>query len=411
MSEHVEPPCASLDAELGAYRFIEAAAYILFGIGPLVGNAVLTLLGPISAQFLLDPTAILIALPAFMFPFAFIQLFSGAISDVYGRVPVIVGGLVTFIVGIGLIAFSTTIEMFALGHIVSGIGFGFTNPVLLALLSDCSMPNDIPKKMGIASALASFGVGFGPFIAGQMLIWGWQYYYFLILLIIFLGLIAVSIAKRPPSTVHGEVGVRALVRNLRIELKRPVVLLMLGTAFLVNNTYLGTVVWTSRGLTGPVNETLIGFLLLGAGIFGATAGLLLSRMIRALGTRLTIALGLVTLYASLLLFIGVIDITLPSSIPWVGLALVLVGWAGGILFPLLITFSQIISPERRGVLAGVLTFSFFLSMALIPTLYEPLFEISMISLYGGLLLVSILLTAFIATLFQKVKVYMEIYSS
>jgi MFS family permease len=286
---------------------------------------------------------------------------------------------------------------------VSGVGFGFTNPVLLALLSDCSIPEDIPKKMGIASALASFGVGLGPFIAGQMVILGWQYYYLLILSIVFLGLIAVTVTKRPPTQVHGKTGVGVLFRNLSLELRKPVVLLMVATGFLVSNAYLGTLVWTSRGLTGAIDETLTGLLLLGAGIFGATAGLLLSRMIRIRGYGFSIALGIVSLFATMSIFILVGDITLPSSIPWVGLALILVGWAGGILFPLLITFSQIISPERRGVLAGVLTFAFFLGMALIPSLYEPLFHLGLSSLYIALLGVSVLLMIFYTILYRKVE--------
>ncbi|MFX1472491.1 MAG: hypothetical protein ACFFBM_08305, partial [Promethearchaeota archaeon] len=70
MSEHVENTLDCMGDEQQSYRYIELASYILFGIGPLVGNAVLTLLGPIAAQFLVDPTAILVAIPAFMFPFA-----------------------------------------------------------------------------------------------------------------------------------------------------------------------------------------------------------------------------------------------------------------------------------------------------------------------------------------------------
>ncbi|MFX0055701.1 MAG: MFS transporter [Promethearchaeota archaeon] len=403
MSEHIEQPFESVESGSGSYRFIEFAAYILFGIGPLVGNAVLTLLGPISAQFALNPTAILVAIPAFMFPFAFIQLFSGAISDIYGRVPVIASGLLAFIAGIALIAFSTSIEFFALGHLVSGVGFGFTNPVLLALLSDCAIPEEIPKKMGIASALASLGVGLGPFIAGQMVVFGWQYYYLLILLIVFLGLIAVTVAERPPTQVHGETGIRVLIKSLSLELRKPAVLLMLFTGFLVSNAYLGTLVWTSRGLTGAINETLTGLLLLGAGIFGATAGLLLNRMIRRWSYGISISIGIVSLFATMTIFLLIGDITTASSVPWVGLAFILVGWAGGILFPLLITFSQIISPERRGVLAGVLTFAFFLGVALIPTLYEPLFLLGMTSLYLGLLGVSVLLLIFYSALHLKVK--------
>jgi MFS family permease len=79
------------------------------------------------------------------------------------------------------------------------------------------------------------------------------------------------------------------------------------------------------------------------------------------------------------------------------------GWAGGVLFPLMITYSQVISPERRGVLAGVVTSSTFFGAALIPTLYEPLFHLGMSSLYLGILGVSVLLLIFISILYRRIK--------
>ena len=403
MSEHVHDLLESPCVEPGAFRTIEIVSYILFGIGPLVGNAILTLLGPVASDFLVDPTAILIAIPAFMFPFATFQLFSGALSDSYGRVPIIAGGLVGFLGGLILISFASSIEMFALGHLVAGVGFGFVNPVLLALLSDCAPPADIPKRMGIASALASFGVGLGPFIAGQMAIIGWQLYYLVILSIVLIGLIAITVANRPPRMIHGASGIRALINNLKIELKKPVVLLMIVTTFLITLAYLGTMIWTSRGLTGALSESSTGIMLLFAGMFGALAGVLLGRMIRSRGYGFSIIVGIAPLFSSLFLFLLIGDITMLEAIPLVGLALVLVGWAGGILFPLMITFSQVISPERRGVLAGVVTSASFFGVALIPSVYEPLFHIGMPSLYLGILGVSVLLLIFISILYRRVE--------
>ncbi len=403
MSESAIEAATSPCEKPESFRSIELVSYILFGIGPLVGNAVLTLLGPISIDFLVDPTTILIALPSFMFPFAFFQLFSGALSDSYGRVPIIVGGLIAFLFGLGLISFSTSIVLFALGHLVSGVGFGFVNPVLLALLSDCAPPNEIPKRMGIASAIASFGVGLGPFIAGQMAILGWQLYYLIILGIVFIGLIAIMITNRPPLVVHGETGVKALIRNLGEELKKRVVLLMLITTFLTPLVYLGTFVWTSRGLTGSIEEGLIGLLLLGGGAFGAIAGLSLGVLIRTKGFGVTTATGIIPQIIAILLFLIVGDITIASSIPIVGVAIILVGWAGGILFPLMITYSQVISPEKRGVLAGIVTFSFFFGVALIPSIYEPLFILGMPSLYLGILGITILLLVFVTILYRRIE--------
>ncbi|MHA1964499.1 MAG: MFS transporter [Candidatus Thorarchaeota archaeon] len=403
MSEHVVEPIESPSMEPANFRTIEVVSYILFGIGPLVGNAVLTLLGPIASDFLVDPTAILIAIPSFMFPFATIQLFSGAMSDSYGRVPIIAGGLVGFLGGLFLISFSSSILMFALGHLIAGVGFGFVNPVLLALLSDCAPPQDIPKRMGIASALASFGVGLGPFIAGQMAVLGWQLYYLAILSIVSVGLIAILFANRPTSQKHEDSGVRVLIDNLKIELRKPVVLLMLVTTYLITNVYLGTLIWTSRGLTGAVSETDIGIILLSAGIFGAIAGASLGRLIRSRGYGVSIVIGIVPLFISLSLFLITGDITAPSSIALVGIALTIMGWAGGILFPMMITYSQVISPERRGVLAGIVTSASFFGIALIPTIYEPLFHLGISYLYLGILGVSILLLIFISILFRRIE--------
>ncbi|MFW9926520.1 MAG: MFS transporter, partial [Candidatus Thorarchaeota archaeon] len=307
MSKSIDEPFEETSDYSRDFRFIEIVSYLLFGIGPLVGNAVLTLLGPVAADFVVNPTAVLVAIPSFMFPFATFQLFSGALSDSYGRVPVIVGGLIGFLGGLFLISFSSSILMFALGHLVAGIGFGFVNPVLLALLSDSAKPQDIPKRMGIASGLASFGVGLGPFIAGQVAILGWKYYYLLMLTIVFIGLIALSIAKRPPSSTPPGSGIRQLVINLRIELRKPVVLLMLITTFLITMTYLGTLVWTSRGLTGAVSETTIGIMLLIAGILGAVAGVSLGIIIRKKGIGFSIAIGAIPLFTSLSLFLLIGD--------------------------------------------------------------------------------------------------------
>ncbi|MFX1605865.1 MAG: MFS transporter [Promethearchaeota archaeon] len=401
MSEHVvesiESPCEQPET----FRTIELTSYLLFGIGPLVGNAVLTLLGPISVDFLIDPTAVLIAIPSFMFPFATFQLVSGALSDSYGRVPIIAVGLVGFIAGLFLISFSTTISMFAIGNLVAGIGFGFVNPVLLALLSDCAPPTEIPKRMGIAAGLASFGVGLGPFIAGLTANIGWQIYYLVILSIVFLGLIGILVANRPSTQVHEESGLRVLVNNLRIELRRPVVVLMVLTTFLITMSYLGTFVWTSRGLTGAVSESTTGLMLLIAGILGAIAGASLGRIIRTKGIGFSITIGIVPLFASLALFLLIGDITMSSSIIYVSLALALTGWAGGVLFPLMITYSQVLSPERRGVLAGVVTSASFFGVALIPTVYEPLYHIGMSSLYLGIAGVSLLMFIFILILHKR----------
>jgi MFS family permease len=394
----------TLSAEVdGAdYRFLNLILYFLFAVGPLVGNAVLVLIAAISTQFTINPTAVLGAIPAFMFPFALFQLFSGAISDVYGRVPVIALGLTIFAVGLFATAYATTLDLFILGNVISGIGFGFVNPVLLALLTDTAPPIDIPRRMGIASALASLSVGLGPFIAGQMVVLGWQSYYLMFLVIVIVGLLAMVSVKRPPRDGEKGAGFSSFVTHLTAELRRPIVLLMLATTFLVALSYLGVFVWTSRGLTGFISDSLIGILLLGGGISGAISGSLLGPLSRRYGLRPLIGLGFIALFFGLSVFIIIGDLTVASSFTFVGLAIVSIGWAGGTLFPTMITYSQVISPEHRGVLAGVITFSFFLGSALIPIIFEPLFLIGLQTVYIAMLAISSILLLFLSWLSRRV---------
>ena len=387
----------------GHSRFLDFLSYSIFVVGPLVVNAVLVLLGAISSDFMTNPTIVLTAIPSFMFPFASVQLFSGALSDVYGRVRIIIMGLLIFAAGLFLIIFSTSIDIFALANFGSGFGFGFVNPVLLALMSDCVLPQNIPRRLGIASAFASLSVGLGPFVAGQMVIVGWRTYYLVFLIIAILGIIGFSVVHRPSRRVHDDSGVRLLLANLRIELQKPIVLLMLVTTFLLASSYLGVLVWTSRGLTGAIEETLIGILLLGYGISGATAGSLLGLIIRKFGYGLAIASGFLTLFGGILAFIIICDLALTSLIPAILIGLAAVGWAGGLLFPIMISYSQFISPKRHGLLVGLTTFSFFLGSALVPTIYEPLFILGMTYVYRGILAESVVLLLFFYHLFRKIK--------
>jgi MFS family permease len=194
----------------------------------------------------------------------------------------------------------------------------------------------------------------------------------------------------------------SFVTHLTAELRRPIVLHMLATTFLVALSYLGVFVWTSRGLTGFISDSLIGILLLGGGISGAISGSLLGPLSRRYGLRPVIGLGFIALFFGLSVFIIIGDLTVASSITFVGLAIVSVGWAGGTLFPTMITYSQVISPEHRGVLAGVITFSFFLGSALIPIIFEPLFLIGLQTVYIAMLGISFVLLLFLSWLSQRV---------
>lgn len=380
-------------------RSLEVVIFLLFAFGPIVGNVVLVLLAPLSLEFAVDPTAVLIAIPAFMFPFAVVQLFSGAISDVKGRFPVILAGLAIFTISSVVAVAATSLFMYALANVLGGIGFGFINPVLIALITDVTPKHEIAKKMGFLGAVASLGVGLGPLIAGQMVRYGWRSVYILFVVVTIAGIIAFAVMRRHHRSEGVGGGLQELLNNLSLEMRRPVVILLVITAFFVPLTYLAILIWTARALTGIINEATIGIILSMVGFSGAAAGISMGYIMKRFGVLVAIATGLVTLLIGVLILIGFSDFTAIGVLIYIAVALLLIGFAGGMLFPAVIFYSQVISPERSGTLAGAVTAFQFTGVALVPFIYAPFFVQSIQAVYLAILVASIMLILIITALY------------
>jgi len=396
---------AGMDEPQKKSKLIEIIIYLLFGFGPVTGNVILVLFGVLSKEFNATPSALLVSIPAFMVPFAIVQLFSGAISDVKGRFPVMMFGLIIFGFGWFIAAISISLLMFIIANVLAGIGFGFVNPVLIALMTDVTPPGpEIPKKMGYLGAVAAFGVGLGPLFAGQIIQIGWRYIYIIFILIIIASLIILFTIKRPPQKTHDDLGFQILFSHLYQEIRRPTIILMIFSAFLIAFTYLAIIIWTSRAFTGTVSESIIGILLSLVGIAGAISGLVNGNLIKRIGIGFTLLIGLISLLLTTALLIILGDITRSEIIFYVAICLLLAGVAGGILFPSIMYYSQILSPERRGALAGLLTAGYFIGIALVPLFYEPFFNAGGINaVYQVILIISILLVLIIGLLYTLAK--------
>lgn len=389
--EQIEPSNVS--------KFLEFVIYLLFFLGPLTGNVILVLFHILSQDFQVSPNAILIAIPAFMFPFAITQLFAGAISDIKGRIPVLIFGLLLFTLAMLTAVLSFNLEVYLLSNILAGIGFGFINPVLIALMSDLTSPPMIPNKMGYLGAMANLGIGIGPLIASQLIEISWRSVYILFLIITIFCLIYMSITKRPPQRILKESSFKVLISQLSKEMHRKVVILLIVSAFVFSHTYLAVTIWTSRALAGIVDESLTGVILGLAGVGGAITGALTGILIRKRGVRFTIFIGISMMFCSLIVLITIGDITREEVIIPLAVGWVVGGLAGGILFTSMAYYSQVLSPERRGALAGLFTASNFIGVALVPTTFSPFSDVFGITgVYIAILVVSIIFTIFIILL-------------
>ena len=362
-----------------ASLLVEFIIYLLFALGPLTGNVILVLFGVLSADFTVLPSDLLITIPSFMFPFAFVQLFSGAISDVKGRYTVILLGLSIFGMGMILASLSFSLIIFVLANVLGGIGFGFVNPVLIALITDITPGPKIPKKLGLLGAIANLAVGIGPLLAGQILIVGWRYLYVIFVVITVVGFIIIFSLKRSQPKNTSEMEIREFFSHLGIEIRRPVVLLLILSAFLVSHTSIATIIWTSRSFTHIIPENISGVVLLLYGIMGFVSANIAGLTIKKRGIRLTLSLAMISLIIAdfILVLFGNNSF---EALALTTIGLLFMGFAGGLLFTSLMYFSQTLSKERRGALAGLTTAGQFIGIAFVTITLEPFFNSGGISL-------------------------------
>jgi MFS family permease len=383
---------------------IEVIIFVLFALGPLTGNVILVLFGVLSLDFSVIPNAILIAIPSFMFPFAIVQLFSGAISDIKGRFPVILLGLVIFGVGMIIASFSFSLQVYIIANILGGIGFGFVNPVLIALLTDITPGPKVSKKIGFLGAFANLGVGLGPLLAGQVIQIenGWRYLYIIFLGITVLGIIVIFTIRKNQENIRSNVGFRMFLSHLSQEIRRIPVILLVISAFLLANSYIATIIWTSRSFTHVISEMILGLVIALFGIMGFIGGILTGLIIKKKDVKTALMMGLISLFIANLILILFGTNTFEALIP-ISMGLIFMGFAGGTLTTIIMFFSQTLSKERRGALAGLTTALQFIGIAFVPMSFEFFYNT------GGISLVYLVIL-FISVIFLIVLILLYIFA-
>jgi predicted MFS family arabinose efflux permease len=188
-----------------------------------------------------------------------------------------------------------------------------------------------------------------------------------------------------------------------IELRRPVVLLLILSALLVSHTSVATIIWTSRSFTGVIPENLSSVVLLLFGIMGFVSGNIAGITIKKKGIRLTLAIALISLIIADIILVIFGDNSYEALV-LTTTGLMFMGFAGGLLFTSLMYYSQILSLERRGALAGLTTAGQFIGIAFVPITFEPFFNSGGISLvYVVILVFSMILLVVLILLYKLAK--------
>ena len=154
-----------------------------------------TLVGVAFALFLasLDQTIVATAIPrivadldgfdrftwistAYIVASTSVVLITGAVSDVYGRKWLFVGGITIFLVGSALAAVSPTMNALIAFRAIQGVGGGMIMALTFVTVADLFPPVDRGKYMGFIAAIFGISSVLGPTLGGfitDQLSWQW----------------------------------------------------------------------------------------------------------------------------------------------------------------------------------------------------------------------------------------------
>ncbi|MCW7076245.1 MAG: MFS transporter [Candidatus Syntrophoarchaeum sp.] len=345
-------------------KYLLILLYFSVFLGPFGGNTVLALIPSLERFFNVDISFIAASITLYMIPFAFFQIFSGALSDIYGRRRTILFGLFTFSIASLFCASSDRIWFFLTARALQGLGSAFISPTVMAMIGDIFPYSERGRIMGGYGASTTAGIALGPLAGGFLAMIDWRLVF--VMLFIFSGLLGSSyLIYLDESGTDGEL--RDLTERIRAVIGRREFLLLsvIGTLVFFGN--IATMTFLSDTLKVSVSEDKIGILLSTFGFLGIVTAPVAGYLTDFIGRKKTLLTGLMIMLASFLIFLPVNSYT-SFFIP-----IAIMGAGSTTVFTSLNTMVVECVPGSRGAASSIYNSFRFLGYGLAPLATLPVY--------------------------------------
>ncbi len=326
-------------------------------LGPFAVDMYLPAFAAIGAEFGAAPLAVQQTLSVYMFAFAFMMLWHGALSDALGRRPVILAGLSVFALGTLGCAIAGNIQSLWLARVLQGLSAGAGLVVGRALIRDRFHGADAQRMMSQVTLVFGLGPAAAPVVGGVLLnLLGWRAIFWAILAwtVVMLALALRLLPETLPAAQRHPLRPRALWRNYRAVLGQPKFALLAlvpafnfcafflyiaaAPAFLVG--LLGVSTWGFAWLFVP----MIGGIMIGAFVSGRVAG--------RLSPKRTVRLGYLLLGGGAALNLAVSTL-LPPMVAWNVLPIFVFTIGSAIVMPSITLLLLDLFPTMRGMTSSL----------------------------------------------------------
>jgi DHA1 family bicyclomycin/chloramphenicol resistance-like MFS transporter len=326
-------------------------------LGPFSIDAYLPAFAGIQLSLGATPLEIQQTLSAYLFAFGLMFLFHGALSDSFGRRPVILAALVVYTLASAGAALAPNVHMLIVWRVVQGLSVGAGMVVGRAMIRDLFGPEDAQRLMSLVTLFFGLAPAVAPVIGGWLFVGlGWRAIFWFLTLV---GALLVAIGWwRLPETLpetgrhpfhpvallkgYEEVGIHArfLLLSLVVGFNFNAFFLYIVSApvFLGEHLHLGPQQYAWLFL-----PCIVG-IMIGAQLSGRAAGRFTpaKTVARAYGFMGLAALGNLA-YA----------LTLPPSIPWAVVPIMIYGVGFAMAMPSVTLITLDLFPTRRGMAASL----------------------------------------------------------
>ena len=349
---------------------------VLGMLGPFSIDTYIPAFSGIAAALGATPVEMQQTLSAYLFGFAFMSLFHGALADSFGRRPVILWGIAVFTLASVGCALSQTIGQLVFFRALQGLSTGAGIVVSRAVIRDMFPPAQAQKVMSQVTIYFGVAPAIAPIIGGWLFVHaGWHSIFW------FLTLVGVALwianFRLLPETLHVEqrqpFNVRHLMRGyVQLGTSARFVLLALASGVPFNGMFLYVLsapAFLGEHLSLAPTQFFWFFVLTISGIMGGAW--LSGRLAGRIPPKRQIRHGFVIMFSVAVLNLGAN--LLFTAHAWWALAPIAIfsfGWA--LMVPVVTLLVLDLYPERRGMASSMQAFVGSTANGLVAGLIAPL---------------------------------------
>jgi MFS family permease len=360
-------------------------------LGPFGGAVLAVLIPQLRDAFDASTTTIATAVPAYLVPFAVLQLVSGTVGERLGRRRVVRTGYVVYALACVASALAPDVGWFLATRALAGAANAFLTPLLLAGLADITARENLGRAVGTFAAVQTSAVALSPLCGGLLGELGWRWAF-----LVPAG-VAVALACVPPPDPERADPLAAPARWRAVLTRR--VGLVSAAAFAANAgvsgmAFLVALVAADRFGVGSASRGLV---LAGFGVAGMLLGRLAGGWVDRFG-RVPMVVAGSLVCALLIAALGL------ASEPVVLAALWTVAGAGSALaWAGLNTLAVEAVPGNRAGGTSVVGAFKFSGTALAPLLWLPLYHAEPHLAFAGAGLMALLIGIFVLPLRDRAR--------